>query len=344
MTYGTAYRGGVLAAIVMVLLLPERTLGQAAAPEEAKAKTEGSVVYYTSSRTTTAEKHAKGFEKKYGIKLQIFRSGTEKVMAKLEAEIQAGRVQADVVSVSDPGYYLALQGRGALLPYISKYAGTVPAPFKDQEGQWISNRVINMVMAYNTRLIPADQAPRRWRDLADPKWQGKVTVASPSYGGTSLNWVAGMLKLYGWKFFEDLSKNKPLMTEGHQPGMQLVASGERPLSGEMNDYDARAAIVRGQSVAIIIPQEGVVAIPSPMAIMKPTVRPNAAKLFVDYLLSEEGQAIMVEDEYYYSPRTDVAPPNGAIPLKDLKVIPMDWQSVEKQSEEIKTRFSTILGK
>ncbi|HWT80702.1 MAG TPA: ABC transporter substrate-binding protein [Candidatus Methylomirabilis sp.] len=344
MRHGTAYPLGVLAVIVMVLLLPERTLGQTATPDEAKAKTEGSVVYYTSSRTTTAEKHAKGFEKKYGIKVQIFRSGTEKVMAKLEAEIQAGRIQADVVSVSDPGYYLALQARGALLPYVSRYAGTIPAPFKDQDGQWNSNRVINMVMAYNTKFISADQAPRRWTDLTDPKWQGKITVASPSYGGTSLNWVAGMLKLYGWKFFEDLGKNKPLMTEGHQPGMQLVASGERLLSGEMNDYDARASVVRGQSVAIVIPQEGVVAIPSPMAIMKATVRPNAAKLFVDYLLSEEGQVIMVEDEYYYSPRTDVAPPKGAIPLGDLKVIPMDWQAVERQSEEIKTRFSSILGK
>ena len=126
MAHGTAWRMWVLAVVVTVLLLPAQAPGQSARPDEAKAKAEGTVVYYTSSRTTTAEKHAKGFEKKYGIKVQIFRSGTEKIMAKLEAEIQAGRVQADILNVSDPGYYFALQARGALLPYVSKYAATIP--------------------------------------------------------------------------------------------------------------------------------------------------------------------------------------------------------------------------
>jgi iron(III) transport system substrate-binding protein len=343
MAHGSSWRVGALVAALAVLLSPTQSPGQTAGPDEAKAKTEGALVYYTSNRTTTAEKHAKGFEKKYGIKVQIFRSGTEKIMAKLEAEAQAGRIQADILNISDPGYYFALQGRGALLPYVSKYATAIPEAFKDKDGQWVASRLTAMVMAYNTKIIPADQAPKRWIDLTDPKWQGKLTLASPSYGGTSLNWVAGMVKLYGWKFFEDLGKNKPLLTEGHQPGMQLVSSGERPLSGEMNDYDARGGITKGQPVTVIIPQEGVVAVPTPIAIMKGTARPNAAKLFLDYMLSEEGQAIMVEDDTY-SARTDVAPPKGAIPLKDLKVIPMDWQAVEKQSEEIKTKFVSMMGK
>lgn len=343
MTHGSSWRLWIPAVIVMALLLPGQSPAQTAAPDEAKAKTEGTLVYYTANRTTTAEKHAKGFEKKYGIKVQIFRSGSEKVMAKLEAEFQAGRVQADIVNVSDPGYYFALQARGVLLPYLSKNAATIPASFKDKDGQWVASRLTNMVMAYNTKLIPSDQTPKRWIDLTGPKWQGKITIGSPSYGGTSLNWAAGVLKLYGWKFFEDLAKNKPLMTEGHQPGMQLVASGERPLSGEMNDYDARAGIDKGQPVSIIIPEEGVFAIPTPIAILKATARPNAAKLFMDYMLSEEGQAIMVEDATY-SARTDVAPPKGSLALKDLKVVPMDWQAVEKQTEEIKTKFSTIMGR
>ena len=342
MALAHAWRVGILATFLAVLLWPAQSSAQTALPDEAKAKTEGTLVYYTSNRTTTAEKHARGFEKKYGIKVQIFRSGTEKIMAKLEAEAQAGRIQADILNISDPGYYFALQGRGALLPYISRYANAIPDAFKDRDGQWIASRLTNMVMAYNTKLIPADQAPKRWIELTDPKWQKKITVASPSYGGTSLNWAAGMVKLYGWKFFEDLGKNKPLLTEGHQPGMQLVASGERPLSGEMNDYDARASISKGQPVAIIVPQEGVIAVPTPIAILKATARSNAAKLFVDYMLSEEGQAIMVEDDTY-SARTDVAPPKGALPLKDLKVIPMDWPAVEKQSEEIKTKFVSLMG-
>lgn len=339
----TLLRAFLAVAALAVCLAPALAVGQPAAPDEAKAKTEGTIVYYTSNRTTIAEKHAKGFEKKYGIKVQVFRSGSEKVIAKLEAEMQAGRVQADILNVSDPGYFFAQQAKGGLLPHVSKYAATIPDAFKDREGHWAASRLTAMVIAYNTKLVRADQAPRRWADLTDARWHGKLTIASPSYGGSSLNWAAGIVKLYGWKFFEDLAKSKPLLTEGHLPGMQLVASGERPVSGEMNDYDARAGIAKGQPVAVVLPEEGTFVIPTPIAILKTTTRPNAAKLFVDYLLSDEGQAVFVED-HTYSARTDIRPPQGAVPLKDLKVVGMDWSTVEKQSEEIKTKFASTVGK
>jgi iron(III) transport system substrate-binding protein len=313
------------------------------APDEAKAKAEGTLVYYTAARTAVAEKHAKGFEKKHGIKVQVFRSGSERIITKLEAEMQAGRVQADVVSVSDPGYYFALTTRGALLPYVSRNAATVPDAFKEKAGSWTASRLVAMTIVYNTKLIPAKLAPKRWLDLTHPKWKGQLTIANPAYGGTSLNWAAGIVKLHGWKFFEDLAKNNPLLTEGHLPGMQLVASGERLIAAEMNDYDARAAVAKGQPVGIIYPEEGTFVIPSPIAILKATVRPNAAKLFVDYILSEEGQTVYVDD-HYFAARTDVRAPQGATALGTLKVIPIDWAAVEKQSEEIKTKFSTIVGR
>lgn len=312
-------------------------------PDEAKAKTEGTVVYYTAARTEVAEKHAKGFERKHGIKVQVFRSGSEPIIAKLESEMRAGRVQADVVSVSDPGYYYALTSREVLLPYASKSAAAVPDAFKDKSGAWTASRLVAMTIVYNTRLIPANLAPKRWLDLTQPKWKGQLTIANPAYGGTSLNWAAGIVKLYGWKFFEDLAKNAPLLTEGHLPGMQLVASGERLIAAEMNDYDARAGVARGQPIGIIYPEEGTFVIPSPIAIMKATARPNASKLFVDYILSEEGQTVYVDD-HYFAARTDVRAPKGATALGSLKVIPIDWNAVEKQSEEIKTKFSAIVGK
>ncbi len=330
----------VLIALV-ACLVPSPAAAQA--PDEAKAKTEGTLVYYTSNRTTVAEKHAKGFEKKHGIKVQVFRSGSEKVIAKLEAESQAGRIQADILNVSDPGYFFALQAKGGLLPYGSRQAASIPDAFKDKDGHWAASRLTAMVIAYNTRQVPAADAPKRWADLTDPKWLGKLTIASPSYGGTSLNWAAGILKLYGWKFFEDLAKQKPLLTEGHLPGMQLLASGERIVAAEMNDYDARAGIAKGQPIAVVLPEEGTFVIPTPIAILKGTSRPNAAKLFIDYMLSEEGQAVFVEDQTL-SARTDVRAPAGAVALKDLKIISMDWAAVEKQSEEIKTKFVSVVGK
>ena len=318
-------------------------LARAQAPDEARAKSEGAVVYYTSSRPAVAEKHARAFEKRHGIKVQVFRSGSEKVVAKLEAEMEAGRVHADVLNVSDPGYFFVLQARGGLLPYASKSTAAIPDAFKDRDGHWAASRLTAMTIAYNTRLVRAADAPRRWADLTDPKWKGKLTIASPAYGGTSLNWAAGIVRLYGWKFFEDLAKNQPLLTEGHVPGMQVVSSGERPVSAEMNDYDARAGLARGQPIGIVVPEEGTFVIPAPIAVLKVTARPNAARLFMDFILSDEGQAVFVEDQYL-SARTDVKPPAGGPALKDLKIIPMDWQAVEKQADEIKTKFAGIVGR
>jgi iron(III) transport system substrate-binding protein len=94
---------------------------------------------------------------------------------------------------------------------------------------------------------------------------------------------------------------------------------------------------------VVVPEEGTFVIPTPIAVLKGTARPNAAKLFVDYMLSEEGQVVFVEDQTL-SARTDVKPPAGAVALTDLKIIPMDWAAVEKQSEEIKTKFVSVVGK
>lgn len=315
----------------------------AQAPNEAQAKAEGTVVFYTSNRTQVAEKQAKDFEQKTGIKVQVFRGGSEQVIAKIEAELQAGRVQADVVNVSDPGWYFAQKAKGGLLAFTSRNAATIPDAYKDKDGAWTASRLTAMTIVYNTKLLRADLAPKRWSDLTHPKWKGQLTIANPAYGGTSLNWAAGILKLYGWKFFEDLGKNEPLLTEGHLPGIQLVASSERLVAAEMNDYDARAAIAKGSPIGIIYPEDGTFVIPSPVAIMKASTHPNASKLFVDYLLSPEGQAVFVGDNFF-SPRTDVAGPKGAVPLTSLKVIPMDWAAVEKQALEIKTKFGALVGK
>ncbi len=317
--------------------------GVAQAPNEAQAKAEGTVVFYTSNRTQVAEKHAKGFEKKYGIKVQVFRGGSEKVIAKIEAEMQAGRVQVDVVNVSDPGWYFAQKAKGNFLAYTSQNAATIPDAYKDKDGAWTASRLTAMTIVYNTRLIRAELAPKRWTDLTHPKWKGQLTIANPAYGGTSLNWAAGIVKLYGWKFFEDLAKNDPLLTEAHLPGIQLVSSNERLIAAEMNDYDARAAIAKGAPIGIVYPEDGTFVIPSPVAIMKASTHPNASKLFVDYLLSAEGQMVFVQD-HFFSPRTDVASPKGAVVLSSLTVIPMDWAAVEKQAQEIKTKFGNLIGK
>jgi iron(III) transport system substrate-binding protein len=317
--------------------------GAAQAPNEAQAKAEGTVVFYTSNRTAVAEKHARDFEKQYGIKVQVFRSGRESVIAKIEAEMQAGRVQVDVVNVSDPGWYFAQKTKGTLLAYTSRNAATIPDAYKDKDGTWTASRLTAMTMVYNTKLLRPDLAPKRWIDLTHPKWKGQLTIANPAYGGTSLNWAAGILKLYGWKFFEELGKNAPLLTEGHLPGIQLVASSERLVAAEMNDYDARAAVAKGSPIGIIYPEDGTFVIPSPVAIMKATAHPNASKLFVDYLLSAEGQGVFVADKFFSS-RTDVAGPKGAVALTSLKVVPMDWAAVEKQAQEIKTKFSNLVGK
>ena len=134
------------------------------------------------------------------MKVDWFQGGTEKVMTKMAGEIKAKKIGADVLMVAEPSYYLSLKN---LKDVITD---------KDEKGAWSSVRISNMIIAYNSDKLSAEEAPKSWKDLTDPKWQGKIAMPNPMLSGTAFVAVAALADKYGWEYLTAcaLKKATPL--------------------------------------------------------------------------------------------------------------------------------------
>ena len=124
------------------------------------------------------------------MKVNWFQGGTEKVVTKITGEIKAKKIGADVLMVADPSYYLKLEDQKLLLPYKSKEEKNLIND-KAADGAWYAVRVCNMIIAYNADKLKAEDAPKNWTDLADPKWKGKIAMPNPMLSGTGCRTVGG---------------------------------------------------------------------------------------------------------------------------------------------------------
>src|SRR5262247_4932022 len=167
------------------------------------AKKEGKVVYYTSIDLPLAERIAKAFEAKFsGISVRVERTGAERVFQRIGQEYQSRIYAVDVVNSSDAAHFIVWKRDGILAPYVPEdVAKFYPAEHKDVDGQFASFRVWLSIIAYNTNLVKAEEAPKSFADLLDPKWKGKIVKAHPGYSGTIMTATYQMQRDLGWSFF-----------------------------------------------------------------------------------------------------------------------------------------------
>src|SRR3954462_7823651 len=168
------------------------------------AKKEGKVIYYTSIDLPLAEKIAKSFEAKYpGIAVRVERTGAERVFQRIGQEYSSRIYAVDAVNSSDAAHFIVWKRDGLLAPYVPQdVAKFYPAEHRDADCQFASFRVWLSIIAYNTNLVKADEAPKSFADLLDPKWKGKIVKAHPGYSGTIMTATYQMQRDLGWTFFE----------------------------------------------------------------------------------------------------------------------------------------------
>ena len=184
------------------------------------AKKEGQVNYYTSTDLPVAEKVAKAFEAKYpGIAVHVERSGAERVFQRIGQEYASNIHAVDVVNSSDAAHFIVWKRDGILAPYVPEDVARYPAEHRDVDGQFASFRVWLSIIAYNTSLVKAEEAPKSFADLLDPKWKGKIVKAHPGYSGTIMTATYQMQRDLGWNYFEQLAK---------QNVMQVQSSADPP--------------------------------------------------------------------------------------------------------------------
>ena len=178
------------------------------------AKKEGKVVWYTSLALTSAEKVAKLFEAAYpGIKVEVHRTGSQRILQRVMQELQANIKNVDVIHTSDAGHYVFLKDKKLLMRYTPAGVESFPTSFKDKDGYHYGLRATVNVIAYNTKAVPAAEAPRTWKDLLDPRWRGKLVTAHPGYSGVIATHVLALVHLYGWDYFKQLAQNKPMLVQ-----------------------------------------------------------------------------------------------------------------------------------
>lgn len=308
----------------------------------AAAKKEGNVTLYTSAPIAAAQKVANAFQQKYGIKVELFRSGGTQVLRRFMTEHDAGHAGADVLVSSDPSAVIDLAAKGIFVPFQPDGVDKVPEPFRDPAGHYVAQRVSLIAIYGRTDLIPAADMPKTWDDLLNPKYKGKLVMTNPSFTSLQLGVVAMMSKTRGWEYFERLNKNDVLVVQGNEQALNLVKTGERPIAAGADSQYANEARAAGHKIQNFFPAEGTFAIPATTSVVKGSKNPNAAKLLAEFTLSLEAEQLWPENGIYAA-RTDVAPPEGSPKISDIKVIPMDYAYIKSVTPAVKRRFGEIFS-
>ncbi len=306
------------------------------------AKKEGKVVYYTSTPVNAANEIAKRFEAKYGIKVELFRSGGEATLQRFQTEVSAGKIMADVLTITDPAAFNQLAKKNLLEPYKPANWDRVPDVAKDPNGLWVAQRLNLANIAYRKDKIPAADVPKKWSDLADPKYKGMMVHPDPSYTATAMMVVAHLAKDYGWDYYQNMAKNNVMIVQGAAQVETALTSGERLIAAEASDSYTWRDRTKGQPVEAVFPEDGVFMVPAPSAVIKGGPNPNAAKLLADFMLSDEVQPLYIA-EGLYGARVDAPAPPGNPSLDKMKLRAIDYDYVEKNTEQIKAKFADIFG-
>ncbi|HYS18607.1 MAG TPA: extracellular solute-binding protein [Candidatus Binatia bacterium] len=336
-------RSALVGLLVSMLMLPALTASAQDARIEA-AKKEGKVVWYTSLALPTAEKVAKLFEAAHaGVKVEVHRTGSQRIIQRVMQELQANLKLVDVVHTSDAGHFVLLKEKKLLMKYTPPGVDAFPVGFKDKDGYYYTLRATVNVIAYNTKLVPAAEAPRTWKDLLDPKWKGKLVTAHPGYSGVIATHVLALVQLHGWDYFKQLAQNKLMLVQSAVDPAGVVASGERQVAANGGDYYYYQMKKKGNPIEVVYPKEGVPLVVSPTAIASFAPHPNAAKLFTDFTFTRELQQVMADSEGLYTGHPEVKYPTDKPKLSDLKLLTVDPEELEKRNEEIKNRFVEFFG-
>ena len=335
------------AATTLATTGPFFTSAQAAPPAEkitpeliAAAKKEGKVTWYTSIDLVLGEKVGKAFEAKFpGVSMKLERSGAERNFQRIGQEYASKIYNCDVVNSSDAAHLIVWKRQKILAPYVPEdVARDFPDGEKDPDGMFASWRVTLCPMGYNTKLVKAEDAPKSYADLLDPKWVGKLVKAHPGYSGTIMTSTQQCSRDLGWPFFEKLSKQKVMQVQSATEPPKKVILGERQVMVDGGEYVVLEAKSRGEPIEVIYPTEGTPLITGPSAIMASAPNPNAARLFYAWSMTAEAQQLNIDVAGLRSAHSKTADKQGVRKFADIKMMKEEASVVADRADEIKAQY------
>ena len=253
------------------------------------ARKEGSVVLYTSLAPTESGPLGQAFEKKTGVKVEIFRTISEKIVQRAVTEARARRFAFDVVETNGPEMEIMAREK-VFSEFYSPYLADLPARAIPAHRQWIPDRVNFFVVAFNTAKVKREEIPKNYSGFIDPRWKGRLGIEA-----TDAEWMATLVKLWGepagMDYFRKLAEMKPDVRKSHVLLAELIAAGEIAVGLTVYNSNAESLKRRGAPIDWL-PVEPVVGRPQGIAVARNAPHPNAALLFADFVLSPEGQGLL----------------------------------------------------
>jgi iron(III) transport system substrate-binding protein len=293
----------ILSALVLAVALPSAAFGgtpQAnddiylyrGADRDARlverARREGSVVLYTSLAPSESKPLADAFEKRYGLKVELWRALSDKIVQRVIAEARAKRGGVDVVETNGPEMEM-LAREHVLAAFDSPHIADLPPAAIPRHRQWMPDRMNYFVVGYNTAKVKRSEIPATYDGFLDARWKGRIGIES-----TDVEWMASLVKTWGddkgLDYFRRLAAMKPDMRKGHILLAELVAAGEVPVGLTMYNSNIESLKRKGAPIDFV-PVQPVAARPQGIGVARSAPHPNAALLFADFVLSPEGQKL-----------------------------------------------------
>jgi iron(III) transport system substrate-binding protein len=299
------------------------------------AKKEGTLVWYTALNLNDSEMLTKRFEQIYPfIKTDTLRLSSFSLLSKIQTEARAGAFKADVIEIAGVLGHI-LKKDGLFAKYVSPASRFYPDSVKDPDGTWTSFFMNTHVLSYNTKLVKKDELPKTYEEVINPKWKDRITMSE------DFDIFGMMLKMMGrakgLEFMRRLAAQGVVLKNSYSLAIQAVASDEVALG--LNVYGTRTEEFKKKGAPIDwVPLEFTLASLEPLALGAKAPHPNAARLFIDFLLSKEAQALMRE-RFRIPSRPDVLPDPPEL-TKGLKLIATDL-SLAEQSKQLAEEYRQI---
>lgn len=312
---------------------------------ETAARGEGTVTWYVAQMSgEAAEAMGRRFTRRYpGITVSVIRTTGQVAYERLQQELKNNTPTCDVFSSTDISQYPALVKRNALAHYEPLSAGELAAPYQGlgEKGFYYPTTGSLQILIYNTKTVTGADIPRRCTDLLDPKFKRHVAIAHPAFSGYFGQWVLAMRRQYGWGYFEKLAANNPRVGRSGNDPITMLNAGECVV-GTGPASTATVTAGRGNPIGIVYPEDGTVLCVGPSAVAAAAPHPNAARLFMEWLLSRD-YADACREWSLEPVRADAEPLPGIKPISAIKTLTVSASEIARELPDTIEQWRETFG-
>ncbi len=331
--------------LLFVLVVAPMAVHAADPAVVAAARREGALAVADAAPGENFQKFMAAFHAKYpflDVASGFYSAPTGRVLARVNAELAAGRRSFDVMLAANTAAFVEMRGQGKLLRYNSPEYAAFP-PGSKMDGYWAAAQAIGVVPVYDTHLLPPSEAPRSWRNLLAPRFAGHKLAIQNAAAGTQFNWTYLLERRLGADFMRKFAAQKPVVMATGAQMTDAILRGEVLLGASLDHWRAFTLEAKEAGLAAIYPAEGMPLTLAPVGILADAPHPNAAKLFIDFILSQAGQHFLDTELYgMYSMRPDVPPPPGQKKLSETHpLLPTDLNDYLKASRDFPRHFEEL---